>query len=114
LLLLQHRELVTLLQRGQPQSFSNNPTVFCASGVRKEVAAVLDQVVQTSQKLGKTPDETMAAVAHSRAAQKLMPETASALVNLGNESKTNEPVPLSPSAPPTTSAVCLSPLLAAC
>jgi hypothetical protein len=88
--------------------------VFSASGVRKEVTAVVEQVLLTSEKLGKTPDETMAAVAHSRAAQKLMPETASALVNLGHETKTNGPVPQSPPAPLTTSTVRLPLLLTAC
>src|SRR4051812_5035987 len=65
------------LQRDQLPPRASIQTVFSDSGVRKEVATVLGQVLQSSEKLDKTPDETMAVVAHSRAALKLMPETAS-------------------------------------
>ena len=71
--------------------------MFSAAGQRKEVAAVLQQVEASAQKLSKSPDETLLAVADTRAAKKLMPEAASALLALGHDSS-SQPAPTSSSA----------------
>jgi hypothetical protein len=83
-------------QRDQLPSRPSEATVFSAAGVRKEVQAVLQQVEKSAQKLGKSMDETLLAVAQSRAAGKLMPAAASALVGfpLANEQKAAPSVPV--------------------
>jgi hypothetical protein len=77
------------VQRGQLQSRTNTQTVFSVAGIRKEVNAVLEHLETSSQKLGKSMDETLRTVAESRAAGKLMPDAASALNNMGRDSSSN-------------------------
>ena len=84
------------MQRGELTPQELGQSVFSAAGIRKEVNAVLEQVETSSQKLGKSMDETLMTVAQTRAAIKLMPEAASALVSIGrdrNSSEADAPLP---------------------